>query len=78
MPGHAKTFSTNSAPPSSAGSMSPSSVTIGVSAVRSAWRQTIWRSESPFARAVRMKSDRQRLEHRGALIARDAGHRREA
>ena len=36
------------------GSRSPSSVIIGVSALRKAWRQTISRSGKPFARAVRM------------------------
>lgn len=53
-PGHAKTVSVSTAPPSRYPAWTPMTVTIGTSAFLSAWRTTTRRSTSPFARAVRM------------------------
>src|SRR5437667_693318 len=55
-PGSAKMVSVSTAPLSNRPSCSPTSVTTGSSALRSACRLTTRRSARPFARAVRMKS----------------------
>ena len=52
-PGQAKTFSVITAPESSAPNCSPTIVTTGSSALRSAWRAITVRSPTPLARAVR-------------------------
>lgn len=52
-PGHANTVSVSTAPPSSAPVWSPVTVTMGIRALRSAWRVTTRVSGAPFARAVR-------------------------
>ena len=52
-PGHAKMLSVKTAPPSKRPVCKPTTVMIGTSAFRSAWRITIVRASSPFARAVR-------------------------
>jgi hypothetical protein len=48
--------STSTAPESRKGMYSPRRVMMGIRALRSACLKTTARSESPFARAVRMKS----------------------
>src|SRR5580698_2325902 len=55
-PGQLKMVSVTMAPASSAPNCSPTTVTIGTSALGSAWRQTTAVSLSPLARAVRMYS----------------------
>ena len=53
-PCRSKTVSVRIAPPpSTAPKSSPQSVTIGIIELRRTCRSMIWRSESPFARAVR-------------------------
>ena len=53
MPGMLNTVSVTTAPPMSAANVSPTTVRIGTSAFRSAWRKMTARSASPLARAVR-------------------------
>jgi pimeloyl-ACP methyl ester carboxylesterase len=53
MPGQANTVSVSTAPPTSVGSARPTTVTTGISALRSAWRQTTGPPARPLARAVR-------------------------
>ena len=53
-PGHEKMVSVITEPLSSAAKSSAQSVTKGIRALRNACFQTTFRSESPFARAVRM------------------------
>ena len=52
MPGHWKIVSVMTAPLSSSGRLSPTTVISGMSALRKACRMRTTRSPSPFARAV--------------------------
>ena len=52
MPGQVNTVSVITAPPTSSGSDRPMTVTIGISALRNAWRTTTTRGARPFASAV--------------------------
>ncbi len=56
MPGRPNTVSVTIAPPISSAKVRPSTVTTGISALRSAWCSTTRRSDTPLARAVRMWS----------------------
>ena len=53
MPGQANIVSVTSAPEKRAPNSSATMVTMGMVALRSAWRQTTRPSPSPLARAVR-------------------------
>ena len=52
MPGHAKICSVITAPATSSGSRMPTTVMMGMSEFRKAWRRTTVRGTRPFARAV--------------------------
>src|SRR6058998_306555 len=52
-PGHAKIVSVRIAPPSRLPTFNPMTVTTGMNAFFSAWRETTRCSVTPFARAVR-------------------------
>ena len=54
IPGHANTDSVMTAPPSRVPTCSPSTVSTGTAAFRSACRSTTARSARPLARPVRM------------------------
>ncbi len=54
MPGHEKTVSVTTAPPSSVPNWRPVMVTIGIAAFLSVCLATTHVSETPLARAVRM------------------------
>ncbi len=58
MPGQEKMVSVSTAPPSSAPICRPTTVSTGISALRSPWTTTTRSGDSPRARAVRMKSSR--------------------
>ena len=68
-PGHRKTVSVTMAPPISAPKSRPTAVTMGTSALRSAWRMTTRQPGKPFARAVRTQSC---CEQPGHLVAHEA------
>ena len=54
MPGQENTVSTSTAPPREKPNCSPTVVTMGIMALRRAWRMVMTLSFRPFARAVRM------------------------